>query len=151
MTEFVNYTLVAVIALCNVSHTSCIQDCMAALSIRRRPSSSTQRSSISRSLMPLRTSSSPSQSGTVPSSSPSSSASCHMSSSTSSANRFCGSIGSGTKACLGAFFCRMRVQLHDAHASCIRLTDSIRRKRAALGVGQRSLLKKVKDSVFLQV
>jgi hypothetical protein len=43
------------------------------------------------------------------------------------------------------------MQLRSAQANCARLADLIRRKRASLGVGQRTVLKKMKESVFLQV
>lgn len=43
------------------------------------------------------------------------------------------------------------MQLRDARATFTRLTDSIRRKRANLGVDQRSALRKLKDNTFLQI
>jgi hypothetical protein len=42
-------------------------------------------------------------------------------------------------------------QLQDVRASCTRLSDTIRRKRATLGVGQRKTLKNMKDNSFLQL
>ena len=43
------------------------------------------------------------------------------------------------------------IQLADARASCVKLQDSVRRRRTALGVGQRAALQRIRDSLFLQI
>jgi hypothetical protein len=43
------------------------------------------------------------------------------------------------------------IELREARENCSRLQDSIRRKRAALGVSQRAALGRIKDSLFLQI
>jgi hypothetical protein len=96
-------------ANCNISHSSCIHICIAALSLFRRPSSSIQRSRSSKYLIPARTSSLPSQGGTAPSSLSSSPASSQTLSSTSRANRFSVSIGQGKKAVCGTCRCLARL------------------------------------------
>jgi hypothetical protein len=45
----------------------------------------------------------------------------------------------------------IRTEISESRASRTRLTETVRRKKAALGVGQRAALKKLKDSVFLQI
>jgi hypothetical protein len=42
-------------------------------------------------------------------------------------------------------------QIADARASYVKLQDSVRRRRTALGVGQCAALQRIRDSLFLQI
>jgi hypothetical protein len=43
------------------------------------------------------------------------------------------------------------IQLRESRTSCARLTQSIRQKRAALGVSERATLQRLKSNVFLRI